>query len=299
MQILNFLKGIVIGIALVIPGLSGSIFAVITGLYDDIIVAINNIKKDFLYEFVFLSPILVGVLVGILISTKLVLYVCITYPIYSYSFFIGLVLGSFSFIFNKFEKTRFTLIDIAVFTIALCTMIFLSSIESSTENSYIVIEKISNLKDFLTIVFAGVFSSSLMIIPGVSGSILLMIINQYGTVYNAIANTSDLIVSLIKGDFHMAYENFQSFLVILPFAVGGIVGIWFISKLLLIVINNYKKYLYLSVMGIMVSAIITLLKQGIIENFIYFGTGIHVIMSITICICFIIIGCFISKSYEA
>ncbi|MDR0287801.1 MAG: DUF368 domain-containing protein, partial [Clostridiales bacterium] len=89
-NIIHFFKGIFIGLAVVIPGLSGSIFAVAVGLYEKMLEAVNNLRKSPKESILFLLPIVLGAVVGILASTKFILWVCENYPRQSYIFFIGL-----------------------------------------------------------------------------------------------------------------------------------------------------------------------------------------------------------------
>lgn len=105
---LNFIKGAIIGIALVISGLSGSIFAVVVGLYDRLLQAVNHFRANPKKNLRFLAPIGLGAVVGILVSTKAVLVVTTHWPLPSYGFFIGLVLGIGPFIYRKLVLKPFT-----------------------------------------------------------------------------------------------------------------------------------------------------------------------------------------------
>ena len=88
---LLFIKGIIIGVAAIIPGVSGSVFAVITGVYDDIISKIARIGKNTKDSARFLIPLAAGIGAGVLLSANPILEICNAYPVYSYSFFIGCI----------------------------------------------------------------------------------------------------------------------------------------------------------------------------------------------------------------
>ena len=94
MAIAAILKGVIIGVASIVPGVSGSVFAVIVGVYDDMIFAISDLRKAFKKSALFLLPILSGILVGILLAANPILEVCNRFPLYSYCFFIGIMLAS-------------------------------------------------------------------------------------------------------------------------------------------------------------------------------------------------------------
>ncbi|SER87268.1 putative membrane protein [Isobaculum melis] len=265
MALINTIKGFLIGIALVIPGLSGSIFAVVVGLYEKILDAINNFRQDKKKAIKFLFPIGIGAAIGILASTKIILWVCEAYPIQSYLFFVGLVIGSIPLVLKKMKKIPFKPVYLLVSVAALAGLTLLTKLGEGGSDAYIAIPALDSFDDAFAMLFAGGFSVSLMSIPGVSGSIMLMVINQYGTVYHAVGQSVDMVAYLIKGNWEAANEAFRSTLLIIPFMVGSVVGIILVAKLMGYLLKRYEAQVYYGVAGVVVSAIITLFETGVVK----------------------------------
>ena len=250
--IVNFLKGVIFGIAVVIPGLSGSAFLVVLGVYDGVINAITNLRKKLLSNLLYLMPIGVGAIIGVLMSTKLVLSVCSKFPVPSYLFFIVLVVAAYPDIIKKARKKS---ISVKMVLLIFAGFLFLITINYVSEliqgyageqiDSYIAISDIRSFKDSGIIVFSGLLSCGLMTIPGVSGSVILMMIGQYGTVYNAVSELNLPIVFL--------------------FALGSALGIIIASKILKHVIAKFESEMYYVVIGILSACIVTILVTGVMN----------------------------------
>ena len=289
MSIINVIKSFFIGIALVIPGLSGSIFAVVVGLYEDIINAVSSFSKDIKGNIKFLAPVAIGCVIGILASTKAVLWLCENYQLQSYMFFIGLVLGSAPLIWRKMSKIKFNPVYLLLTIISFAAILLTSSGSSDSEKSYIAIQALRGLPDFLTLLFAGIISVSLMMIPGISGSVMLMVLGQYGTVYNAVGSALDFLMYVIKGDFIAASECFMTVALIIPFLLGALIGIVIIAKILSFLLKKWESLVYYCVLGLISGAIVVLaLEGGIVEIAADFSANV---LNIFISIIFIVIGC--------
>ncbi len=269
-QIFHFIKGILIGIAAVIPGLSGSIFAVVVGLYEDILLAVNNLRKQTKKSILFLLPIVIGAAVGVLISTNLVLYICETYTHQSYIFFIGLVLGSIPLILRKMKKVPFRsvylILPLITFAVILFVSFYTKNLSSGSAESYVAIPQITGIGDFLVIFFSGLVSCSLMSIPGISGSITLMVIGQYGSVYNAVGKCADMLTSLVQGNWEGVKASGSSVFVVLPFALGAIAGFLLIAKFLVYLLKKAEALTYYAVFGLVLGAIATLFLDGVFAD---------------------------------
>lgn len=288
MPIINMIKGALIGVALVIPGLSGSIFAVIVGLYEPLLKAIAQFKKDWRQAIGFLGPIGIGAGVGILLSTKIVLWLCTAYPLAAYSFFIGLVLGSLPFIWRKLHGLDWSKLLIAL--VAGLLMLLLTKIGGHQSESEIAISQLTSLADFGTLLFAGFFSVSLMLIPGISGSIMLMIIKQYGTVYHAVSQLLDLMVYLVTGRFQQALAAWQSVLLLLPFTLGALIGTFLVAKLMHYLLAHYAQRVYAGVLGVVIAAIWILAETGVAPAWPLTIGSFSVIGSIGVIIVMLILG---------
>ena len=267
-QIINFVKGIFIGIAVVIPGLSGSIFAVVVGLYEKMIHAVSDFRKNIKKNILFLLPIVLGAVVGILLSTKLILMLCETYTQQAYFFFIGLVLGSIPLVLRKLKGKKFhpAYLLITLFSMGLILLMgFFSNVDAG-EGAVNTAYYLTGLKDTVLILFSGFLSCALMSIPGVSGSVTLMVLGQYNKVYGAVSECTDMLKYLISGEFDRAWESSRSIWLVLAFAIGGIAGFILISKLIAKLLAKFEAQTYYGVGGMILGAIIILFVQGVMTD---------------------------------
>ena len=267
-QIINFVKGIFIGIAVVIPGLSGSIFAVVVGLYEKMIHAVSDFRKNIKKNILFLLPIVLGAVVGILLSTKLILMLCETYTQQAYFFFIGLVLGSIPLVLRKLKGKKFhpAYLLITLFSMGLILLMGFFSNADAGEGAVNTAYYLTGLKDTVLILFSGFLSCALMSIPGVSGSVTLMVLGQYNKVYGAVSECTDLLKYLISGEFDRAWESSRSIWLVLAFAIGGIAGFILISKLIAKLLAKFEAQTYYGVGGMILGAIIILFVQGVMTD---------------------------------
>ena len=267
-QIINFVKGIFIGIAVVIPGLSGSIFAVVVGLYEKMIHAVSDFRKNIKKNILFLLPIVLGAVVGILLSTKLILMLCETYTQQAYFFFIGLVLGSIPLVLRKLKGKKFhpAYLLIPLFSMGLILLMGFFSNADAGEGAVNTAYYLTGLKDTVLILFSGFLSCALMSIPGVSGSVTLMVLGQYNKVYGAVSECTDMLKYLISGEFDRAWESSRSIWLVLAFAIGGIAGFILISKLIAKLLAKFEAQTYYGVGGMILGAIIILFVQGVMTD---------------------------------
>ena len=101
---INFIKGFIIGIGKIIPGVSGAMLATIMGVYDKAIFYICNFKNNIKAAIKYLFPIGIGVIVSIILFSKIISLCLDKYYVITMLFFIGLIIGGFSFIVNKVNK---------------------------------------------------------------------------------------------------------------------------------------------------------------------------------------------------
>ena len=269
MHITNTIKGIFIGIALVVPGLSGSILALVMGLYEGIINAVSGFRKDIKKNVIFLAPIGIGAVIGILASARIVLWLCQEFPLQSYLFFTGLVIGAYPLIFRKMKKTKYKPSYVLLTAIGFAFMFIVSHImDTGMERSHIAIETLSSAAEFGTVFAAGAISMSFMMIPGVSGSVMLMLLGQYGTVYNAVGMIIDLVRYVLSGNMEAASYVFMTVLLVVPFALGALIGVIFIAKILSFLLSKWEGQVYYAVLGLVSSAVFLLVDEsGLLQTY--------------------------------
>ena len=260
---LNFIKGAIIGIALVIPGLSGSIFAVVVGLYDRLLNALNHFRANPRKNLRFLTPVGLGAIVGILLSTKAVLVITTHWPVPSYGFFIGLVLGIGPFIYRKLVLKSFSWWYLLLVLGGFIAIYGLAKLGGTQPENLIAIQRLSSVRDAAIMGFSGIFAVSLMAIPGISGSVMLMVIDQYGTVYHAVSQLGDAARALVAGNWAGFTAAMGSVALLVPFMVGAMIGLIAIAKLMGYLLEHFEVEVYYAVCGIVAAAVVILIETGI------------------------------------
>ncbi len=238
-----FIGGVVFGIANVIPGVSGGTMLVVFGLFDRLTEAISGIKKIF-SNFAFLITFALGAGTGILLSAKVIGSMFNTYAIQTNMFFIGLILGGIPLILRLGTAERKVKpLCIIPFFISMAVVITLTVLEkhnvfSMTAENITGFDMVFSLK----MVVCAAVAAVTMIIPGISGSFMMMLLGVYETIIGAL--------------------NDMNFYVIIPFAAGALVGIIFGAKLISILIKKNKLMVYSAIMGMVVGSVYAILPDG-------------------------------------
>jgi putative membrane protein len=220
--IIHILKGMGMGAANVIPGVSGGTIALITGIFERIINAIKSIDivafrllfkgkiKELLahVDFYFLLAVFVGMLISVISLARLFEFLFQSYPVYIWSFFFGLILASIFFVGKTIGKWSYSVI--LTFVLGAAIAIWVSFMNPASPND-----------SFFYLMLCGVVAICSMILPGLSGSFVLILMGNYELVMIDAVNDA----------------NFK---VLLPAILGGIIGIVAFSHLLSWIYGKYK-----------------------------------------------------------
>lgn len=249
----QLLRGVVIGVANIIPGVSGGTMMVSMGIYDTLIHCITHLFKEFKKSIKTLLPYAVGMLVGIVALASVINWGLENHPLPTNTLFIGLILGGLGPLLKKVDKKKINAAAVIAF-IALFALIIWLGIQrkDSIQNA----ESIDmNAMQMLIMVFIGMIASATMIIPGVSGSLVLMLLGYYKPVVNALSTLKD-------GLFSMNFSLLgQPVLMLLPFLLGIVLGIFGVAKLIEWLTAHYPTPTYCGVLGLVVASPISLLIQ--------------------------------------
>jgi len=234
------LKGGIIGIANIIPGVSGGTMAVVLGIYEKLIEAIGNIlidKKRRKEYFIFLLKVFVGAGIAIIILSRVMDYLLTNHEQYTYIFFIGLILGSIPSIYKTHPHMQFSIPAGIAFLagIALILVIFIFAPEHHEPINEAMGLSLSSYQVFMLII-SGFFSGGSMIMPGVSGSFILVILGQYHIVIRALKNF-DIFPLLLLG-------------------IGIALGIWSFAKLIDYLLKKFPKETFYFILGLVVASVV-------------------------------------------
>lgn len=249
--ILNILRGIVIGISNVIPGVSGGTMMVSMGIYDKLILVLTHFIKRIKEAVALLVPILIGMLLAIAIFAKLFSEVLFPrFPLQTNLFFIGLILGGLPIIYRKVKGVSIRLPQIIAFVLFFVLVTGLAIIGEGNGASADITFSAGNVLKLFGI---GVIAAATMVIPGVSGSMIMMILGYYNTIIDTINACID---ALRAFDIPALLDTF---VVLAPFGVGVVVGIVAVAKLVEFMLNKFPSVTYWAIIGLIVASPIAIL----------------------------------------
>jgi putative membrane protein len=243
--LLNIIKGAVIGVANVIPGVSGGTMMVSMGIYDDIIESINGLFKHFKKSIVTLLPYVIGMAVGIVGFARAIEFLFGKFPIPTALLFIGLIFGGIPMMWKRATKKKIDVVSVLLFILFFALVIGLQFLGNVTS-----VDKSLDFSVLHMIVgfLIGVVAAATMIIPGVSGSMVMMVLGYYNTIISAI---NDLIASLLSFDISGILKGMGR---LVPFGIGVIVGIFAVAKLIKWLLDNHEAKTYCAILGLIVAS---------------------------------------------
>lgn len=257
--ILNVLRGIVIGIANVIPGVSGGTMMVSMGIYDRLILVLTHFIKRIKEAVALLVPIAIGMLLAIAIFAKLFSEVLFPkFPLQTNLFFIGLILGGLPIIYKKVKGISVRFPHILAFALFFVLVVGLAVIGEGNGVSADITLSLGNV---IKLFFVGVIAAATMVIPGVSGSMIMMILGYY----NTIIDTINEFINALKA-FDIA-ALLDTFIILVPFGIGVVVGIVVVAKLIEFMLKKYPALTYWAIIGLIVAspfAILIMMEIGTI-----------------------------------
>ncbi|WP_438965790.1 DUF368 domain-containing protein [Flavobacterium sp.] len=244
------LKGLAMGAADVVPGVSGGTIAFISGIYQELIDSINGINfsliKTIKNEGIlaawkqangsFLLSLLLGIGISILTFSKIIVKLLDTQPILLWSFFFGLIIASIVLIYREITHWK--------------TVSFLALIFGIVVSYYITIARPSLATDsYFYLFLSGFIAIIAMILPGISGSFILLLMGSYETVLGTINKVREGIVTL---NLQLFWEAFSKLLV---FIIGAVLGIKAFSKILNWMFSNHKNTTLALLVGFMMGSL--------------------------------------------
>lgn len=245
-NIILMIKGFVFGIANIIPGVSGGTLAMTMGIYEDMINSISHLFKDLKKNIMFLLPIGVGAVISILLMSKLINSCLENYPFPTTLFFIGLILGGIPLIARKVKDKEKKPIPFLMFFL---TFSLVAIMAFMSEGDFSV--NLSNPSIFMYVLLflVGILAAATMVIPGVSGSFVLMLIGFYKPIVK--------VVSDLTNTSHMMHN----LLILIPFGIGVVVGIILVAKLIEFLFQKFETATYYAILGFVFASFIGLIKS--------------------------------------
>jgi putative membrane protein len=281
-SLLIFIRGFIMGCADSIPGISGGTIALITGIYDRLIHGIGKIKFVFIkpllkgdlsgfkdklideIDFQLFIPLFSGIAIALISLSKLITYLMEVYPVYTFAFFLGLILASTYILYTHIVKVSFKIAIVSIIGFILAYI-------------FVGLNPISANHSLIVLFFSGSIAICAMILPGISGAFLLLLLGQYEYMLNALHN------------FHLSE--------IITFCVGAVIGILSFSKLLDYLLNNYKEITMGFLIGVMIGTL-RLPYEKIQESLISSSISIHLIITLVIALIGFILIIILEKKFN-
>lgn len=234
----NYLKGIAIGSGAILPGISSGVFCVIFGIYEKLLDSILNFFDDIKKNFKFLFPILLGIGFGVILVGNFLNYFFYRFPIQTKSLFVGLILGTLPALFKELhtqtQKKVTKSYSWIFFFFAFLLGIFCIFLEKKIATP-ILLENIN----FFYLVLCGFLMSIGIVIPGVSSTILLMLLGIYPIYLSSVSN---LYLPIL-----------------IPIFIGALLGCFFFMKLTKFLLDHFYVPTFYTIIGFTIGSIFVLL----------------------------------------
>ncbi len=243
-NIILMIKGVVIALANIIPGVSGGTLMITLGVYEQIIDIISHPFKNLKNNWKFILFIGIGVVAGVLGFSKLISYCLDKFPLATPLFFIGLIIGGIPLLFRKGKvKDNIKVSNIIILLITFGIVLLFTFLNSGDS----VVTITMNFKGIVLLFLVGMVAASSMIIPGISGSFMLMLLGYYKPIIDTISNLTK---------FNNLWDNLK---ILIPFGIGVVVGIVLVAKLIEYLLKKFEIKTYFGVIGFVLASIIAII----------------------------------------
>ena len=256
-----FLKGIFVGIANIIPGVSGGTIAVVLRIFDQMIDAINNFFKEPKKHIKFLTPLFLGAIVGILIFSKIIEICLAKESLPTSMFFVGLVIGSIPLILGQAKKYPVKPIYYLATLISFSIIVFISFLKEPNATST---EITISMPWLIKMLIFSMLASASMVIPGISGSFVMVLLGVYNIVLTSISKLIPTMIDGFKLGFLEGIKYIISsnvFITLLFVGVGIVLGVILISKLIAFLLDKAFSITYFTILGLIFGSIFSIFKD--------------------------------------
>jgi len=270
-KLMIVVKGFIMGIANIIPGVSGGTLALILGIYERFIGAISHFFSNFKENFKFLALVFIGIGLSLITMSNVIDYSYNNFPIPTTMFFMGLVIGGIPMLYGKVKgkKEKKEVSSWIIFALTFGLVIFMALSDKIFGAATAVDFSNMNVLGYIMLFGVGAVAAATMIIPGVSGSLVLMLLGYYYPIIN-------LITELTK------FNNlFSNLIIAAVFGLGILVGIVLISKLIEFLFKKFEIKTYYGVLGFIFASIIAIPMATFSEVAVTFNV-LHIIIGLVV-----------------
>ena len=238
------LKGMIIGIANIIPGVSGGTLMITLGIYEEVIDTISHFFKNLKKSLKFIIPLGIGMVLSVLILSKIISVCLDKYPYPTTFLFIGLIIGGIPLLWKRASAAKRKYSNWLVFLITFGIVLLFTFLKS---NDYALSFDNLDLMGYIGLFIVGMIAAATMVIPGISGSFVLMLLGYYEPIVNTIKDLTNF--SLLS----------HNLLILIPFGLGIVIGIVLVAKLIEWLLKKYPVKTYYGVLGFVIASIISII----------------------------------------
>lgn len=247
--LLDIIRGMVIGIANIIPGVSGGTMMVTMGIYDKLLGSITGLFKQFKKSVKTLLPYFIGMAAGIgafaFLLTKVLL---VKFPLPTAFAFIGLIAGGVPVLVKRVKGAKTgagggILSCAVVFALFFALIIVMQFLGEGAEKTVT-----PSVLSALIMLIMGVLAAAAMVVPGVSGSLLLLAFGYYNPVTGAV---TEFISAVLDWNLPVLLEKTA---ILFPFGIGVLLGIFFVAKLIEWLLARYERLTYCGILGLVAAS---------------------------------------------
>jgi putative membrane protein len=250
-----FLIGGAIGVANIIPGVSGGTLAVVFGIYEDLMQALGNFITDRANRWKYIRFLVIlfsGALIAIITLARVLSWSLENYPMPTIYFFLGLIVGSIPVVLRTHPDMKINWKRVIAFLIGIILVVALALIQgegTSQTGSAIKFSSISTTQ-LIYVGFCGILSASAMIIPGVSGSFLLILLGIYFDVLAALSGLTTILLSDGLTD-----EMIGRLALLASLGVGIVIGILVIARIMSWALERFPASTMFFILGLIIGSL--------------------------------------------
>ncbi len=249
-----FLVGMAMGVANIIPGVSGGTIAVVFGIYERLMDALGNFVSDKerrKEHILFLTVLFSGSLIAVVTLAGVLSWAYKNYPLMTVYFFMGLILGSVPVVIRSHPDMKGTPARWLALVIGAAVVVTLALFQSSGAETTGVVTVFTGfvITDYIFFLISGIIAASAMIIPGVSGSFILILLGVYWTVLGALSGLPQILLE--KG---LVTEAWIRLSILGALGIGVVIGILGFSRVMDKALKNYPSITLYAILGLILGS---------------------------------------------
>ena len=242
--VIAIIKGMLVGLAVLIPGVSGGSMIMTMGIYEQAISITSSDRKVRRDAIVFLIPYVIGMVVGILGLAFVIKWLMEHYLFETALCFIGMILGSLPMLYQKVKGQKLSPVGLGLFVLMVLIMVALPHLSGgATGEAHLTV----GLWGAVMALILGFIGAGTMIVPGISGSMVMLVLGYYNDIIGHITGLKDFIKGSGAAPWgHVFALGF--------FAVGAVVGLLLVSRWIKWLLGHHPVPTYWAIMGLMISS---------------------------------------------